>query len=297
MVDRVDVKLGWSCNNRCRFCVQGDKRRRYADRSTAEALTLLEEARASADEVVLTGGEVTIREDLVELARGASRLRFRVIQVQTNGRRLADDRLVEALLEAGVTEFSPALHAPLAEAHDWLTRAPGSFRETVRGILNVKRRGGRVVTNSVVTRSTTRLLPDLGRLLVRLGVDQYQLAFPHPLGSAAEAFDSIVPPLTLAAPWIRAGLDPGIAAGIPVMTEAVPLCFLPGYEAYAAELIMPRTRVFDAVGVLDDYSVYRLTEGKAKGPPCRSCRLEPECEGPWREYPERFGWGELCPVR
>jgi MoaA/NifB/PqqE/SkfB family radical SAM enzyme len=299
MVDRVDVKLGWSCNNRCRFCVQGRKRERFVDRGTAEALRLLDEARAAADEVVLTGGEVTLRADLPELVRHAAALGFRVIQVQTNGRRLADEALCDALLAAGVTEVSPALHGPTAESHDWLTRAPGSFKETARGIVNVKRRGGRVVTNSVVTRSTAALLADLGRLLVRLGVDQYQLAFPHPLGSAAEHFDSVVPRFEIVAGDLRAGLEPGIRAGIPVMTEAVPLCILTeSHRRYAAESIMPRTRIFDAEGVvLDDYSVYRVREGKAKGPPCAECARNAECEGPWREYPERFGWDELSPFR
>jgi molybdenum cofactor biosynthesis enzyme MoaA len=293
MVDRVDVKLGWSCNNRCRFCVQGDKRHRYADRDTRAALALLDEAREAADEVVLTGGEVTLRSDLPGLIRHARDLGFRVIQVQTNGRRLASEAVCDALLEAGATEISPALHAPRPEAHDYLTRSAGSFRETVRGIINAKRRGARVVTNTVVTRSTYRLLGELGRLLVRLGVDQYQLAFPHPLGTAAEGFDAVVPRLSLIAPYLARGLEPGIAAGRRVMTEAVPYCFLASYEEHAAERIMPRTRVFDAESVLADYSTYRKTEGKAHGPPCRGCRWELECEGPWREYPERLGWDEL----
>lgn len=308
MVDRVDVKFGWSCNNRCRFCVQGDKRRRFADRTTAEARRLLEEARAAADEVVLTGGEVTLRADLPELARHAGELGFRIIQIQTNGRRLADEALCDALLGAGVTEFSPALHGPGPASHDHLTRAPGSFRQTVRGIVNLKRRGARVITNSVITRSTARLLGELGALLVRLGVDQYQLAFPHPVGSAGVGpdargegfanFSSVVPRLSLLAPHLRAGLEPGIRAGVPALTEAVPLCFLRGLERHAAEGAgrMPWTRVFDAEGVLADYREYRLAEGKAKGPPCEACGAAERCEGPWREYPERFGWDEFVPV-
>jgi hypothetical protein len=77
------------------------------------------------------------------------------------------------------------------------------------------------------------------------------------------------------------------------MTEAVPYCFLAGYEQYAAERIMPATRIYDATSILEDYSVYRVVEGKAKGPPCRDCAWEAECEGPWREYPEHFGWDEF----
>jgi hypothetical protein len=81
------------------------------------------------------------------------------------------------------------------------------------------------------------------------------------------------------------------------MAEAVPLCILRGRESYAAEWIIPDAAVFDAEGTIDDYRAFRLGEGKAKGPRCRSCLLDSVCEGPWREYPERFGWTEFEPRR
>ena len=74
--DRVDVKLGFSCNNRCLFCVQGDKRHRVGDLKTAEIRERLKDARQHADNVVFTGGEVTLRRDLVELVAFAKSLGF-----------------------------------------------------------------------------------------------------------------------------------------------------------------------------------------------------------------------------
>ena len=50
-----------------------------------------------------------------------------------------------------------------------------------------------------------------------------------------------------------------------------------------------------AEGVIEDYRDYRLSEGKAKGPNCKSCRFDSECEGPWREYSDRYGWAEFLP--
>ena len=68
---RLDLKLGFSCNNRCLFCVQGDKRARLEDRSTEALIAELTDARPQCDEVVLTGGEVTIRKDLPAVVRAA----------------------------------------------------------------------------------------------------------------------------------------------------------------------------------------------------------------------------------
>lgn len=295
-VRRIDVKTGFQCNNRCRFCVQGDKRFQFADRSTSEVKALLAEGRRDADEVVFTGGEVTIRKDLPELVRYARDRGFRVIQIQTNGRMLSHRPFVEKLVEAGVTEFGPALHAPSADIHDALTRADGSFRQTVKGVRIVKDLGMPIVMNSVITKANFRCLPELAQLFVALAVDQFQFAFVHPLGTAAKNFDQIVPRLSEIQPYVLRGLDLGVAAGVRCMTEAIPLCFLPGMEDFAAEAIIPRTKIFDAKMVVDDYTEFRLQHGKTKGDVCDRCRLNDRCEGPWREYPEHYGWGEFNPV-
>jgi len=294
---RVDVKVGFSCNNRCLFCVQGDKRHKVGDFSTDEVLKTLAEARATADSIVFTGGELTIRKDVVDLVRHAKSLGFGVIQIQTNGRMLAYPEVVDRLIESGANEFSPALHGHIAALHDWLTGSPGSFDQTCAGIKNVKARGRYVLTNSVITRSNFRHLADLARLLVSLGVDQYQLAFVHPVGSAGAHFDAIVPRLSMIEPYVKAGLTVGIKAGRSVMTEAIPYCFMGGFERHVAERIIPRTKIFDAGFVVEDYTEFRLTEGKAKGPDCPRCIHVRYCEGPWKEYPEKLGWDEFKPVR
>lgn len=296
-IRRIDVKTGFQCNNRCRFCVQGDKRFEHPDRSTAEVKELLERGRADADEVVFTGGEVTIRDDLPELVSHARELGFRIIQLQTNGRMLSHRPTLEALVAAGATEVSPAIHGPNDAIHDALTQAPGSFRQTVRGIRHAKSLGLPVIINSVITQQNVPHLPAMAELFVALDAAQFQFAFVHPLGTAARHFEEIVPRLSDVSPQVLRALAVGIGAGVRCMTEAVPLCFLPGHEELAAEAIMPRTKIFDAQMVVEDYTELRQQEGKAKGPPCQQCRLDDRCEGPWREYPEHYGWDEFEPVR
>jgi len=70
-----------------------------------------------------------------------------------------------------------------------------------------------------------------------------------------------------------------------------------GYEDHVAERIIPRTRIYDAEAVIADYTRARRDEGKARGPSCRPCLWHDVCEGPWREYPEIFGWDEFVPVK
>ncbi len=296
MDTRLDLKIGFACNNRCRFCVQGDKRHEVAPPETGDLRRELEDARGGAQGVVFTGGEPTLRDDLLELVALAAQLGYRPVQIQSNGRMFASREACQRLIDAGATEFSPALHGPLPALHDWLTRAPGSFAQTTAGIRNLKRLGQYVLTNSVVVRANFRNLPALARLLVQLGVDQFQFAYVHPVGTAGEALTAVVPRMELAAPYLMEGLRVGRAAGVPVVTEAVPYCILPGFEEHVVESRIPSTRVVDAGVVVEDYRQYRLHEGKLKGPDCPGCRWFEACEGPWREYPERYGFGEFRPV-
>ena len=292
---RLDLKVGFSCNNRCIFCVQGDKREYVDDRGTSEVREILAEQRSRASGVVFTGGEATIRNDLIELVSAARDLDYQTIQIQTNGRRLSYLPYAKALIAAGATEFSPALHGSTPAIHDSLTRARGAFRQVVQGIRNVRSLGVPVITNTVVVKQNLTDLPALATLLVHLGVQQLQLAFIHPAGAAEHHFEEVVPRFTDAMPYIHRALDIARAAGTPAFTEAVPFCFMKGYEDFVVEGRIPDTCVVDAPMIIDDYTEYRWTEGKAKGAPCQECTFRGVCEGPWREYPEQYGWAEFAP--
>ncbi|MBI5622575.1 MAG: radical SAM protein [Elusimicrobia bacterium] len=296
-IQRIDLKVGFQCNNLCKFCVQGDKRERLPAKALDELLRSLSDGRASgADGVVFTGGEPTLHPGILALVRKAKALGYRNIQLQSNGRSFCYPGTVAKLMAAGANEFGPSLHGSRAEIHDFLTGAKGSFLQTVAGMKNVKKAGARLITNSVVTKCNYRDLPDLAKLLVSLGVDQYQFAFMHVTGRAAQNREWLTARKTIIEPWVKKGLDVGIKTGRIVMTEAIPYCFMSGYEDYVAEKVIPRTKIYDADAVIEDFTQTRRNEGKTKGPKCPECRWFSACEGPWREYPEMFGWDEFIPV-
>ena len=294
---RLDIKVGFSCNNLCRFCVQGEKRKHYRPKTKEEVFEILEK-NTSYTGIVFTGGEPALHPHLLEMIIRARQLGYRYIQVQTNGRMFAYRDFCRKVIDAGATEISPALHGHCQQLHDYLTRSPGSYQQTITGIKNLKAFGVKVVTNTVITRSNFRNLEQIAQLLVRLDVDQYQLAFVHPVGSAGEGanFESVVPRFEMIMPYVYRALEVGIAAGKVVMTEAIPYCFMNGYEDYIAEKVIPDTRIFDAEQTIEDYRKYRLESGKARGEPCLQCKKQQWCEGPWREYPEKFGWEEFKPI-
>jgi len=290
---RLDIKLRFQCNNRCVFCVQGDKRETEPCRSPENVADLLAERRGTCDSVVFTGGEVTLREDLIDQIRHAKSLRYRSIQIQTNGRRMSYTPYLDALIEAGATELAPALHGADAKTHDTLTRAKGAFRQTVRGIRHAQRRGLPVVLNSVIVQSNVAQLPAMVRLFISLGVRQSQFAFVHALGTAEQLFDTVVPRYRHVMPYLREALLLGERAGLIMMAEAVPLCLMPGLERFVSEATMPETTIIDSKLTIESYADWRQAEGKAHGDVCTACTWRQRCEGPWREYPAAFGWEEF----
>jgi len=122
-----------------------------------------------------------------------------------------------------------------------------------------------------------------------------QLALVHPVGTAAELFDEVVPRISDAATAVAAAIVRGRELGMRVVVEAMPPCLLRGLEDAIVEATIPETTVVDLDGEAFAFSEWRRNEGKAKGPQCAACARADRCEGPWREYPQRFGWGEYTP--
>lgn len=298
MENRLDLKVGYNCNNYCRHCVIGDKRFFTPDRTTRQIKDVLDEERNSYGEVVFTGGEFTIRKDCIELMAYAANLGYSIL-VQTNARRFAYASFCDEFIAAGagrIITVTGALLSANPDCHNYLTGVD-SYRQTVKGLSNLKERGQRISINTVVSKVNFRTFPDLAKFLVRLGVDVYQYAFVHCLGNAEKNILSVLPKKSLAMPFIKMGIDIGRAAGVPVYVEAVPFCLMRGYEMHVAENYMPnQVKLNDVTNTVTDFDFVRKTYEKEKAPSCRKCACFNTCEGPWIQYPRMYGWKEFVPI-
>jgi cyclic pyranopterin phosphate synthase len=292
---RADLKTGTTCNSNCVFCVIGDQLF-TGDRSTEACIAELRESRKTCVDVVFTGAEVSIRPDFFHLLRAAKRLGYERIQIQTNGRIFVYREFCERAIAAGANEFAPAIHGHIAKLHDGLTRAPGSFAQIVAAIRHMVELGVPVISNTVVTKQNAKHMPALAQMLVDLGVAQFQLAFPHPTGHAATYFGGVVPRMAEVAAYVHAALDIGRRAGVLGMAEAMPYCMMAGHEDQVGELHIPPTEIVYDGYVVPDYASDRMDRGKVRFAQCATCRFEPICEGPWKEYPARMGDAEFVPV-
>ena len=99
---------------------------------------------------------------------------FKKIQIQTNGRRLADRDYIRHLVDCGVNEFFVSIQG-LEAVHDAVARVPGAFQETLEGIRHLKEFNANVISNTVLTRASLPDVSELFALLLSEGVNEIQL--------------------------------------------------------------------------------------------------------------------------
>jgi MoaA/NifB/PqqE/SkfB family radical SAM enzyme len=268
------VFLTYKCNNNCRFCSAGIlKDNIYHEPETEYVFRRTKEIRKSTDEVVLTGGEPTIHKDFFKILNFTKRLDFRTIQIQTNGRMFSYKEFARKAGGKGI-EFMVSLYGP-EKVHDYLTRVPDSFNQTVKGIENLKKENQYVIGNVVVTKENYRHLPYLVELLVKLKVDRIQLCFVEPVGYAF-VDDKIIPTLTEVCEHTHNAMERAENTGVILTTEGFPLCFMRGCESHASGI---------------------QSEEKVKSYMCKECKDLTVCEGIWKYYAMKYGFNELRPKK
>jgi hypothetical protein len=111
-------------------------------------------------------------------------------------------------------------------------------------------------------------------------------------------YDEVVPSFRKAEPFIHKALDMAKESGTKAMVEAIPFCFMAGYEDYVSELYIPTNVELRDIGrTVSDFGPVKIVTDKKKGPKCRNCKYDLVCEGPWKEYPEKQGFDDFKPVK
>jgi MoaA/NifB/PqqE/SkfB family radical SAM enzyme len=165
------IPLWYGCNSDCVICMLSSLEDRLAavpfDQFRALVVKLVNDGRRR--NLILSGGEVTTFAYLERYVEFAASLKwFSRIQIQTNGRRLADPDYLRRLIDAGVNEFFISLHGP-EEVHDAISRRPGAYREVMAALENLSRHAGiGIITNTVWTRLNSGCAAPLLSQIARL---------------------------------------------------------------------------------------------------------------------------------
>ena len=180
MVSAMEKDGSWHCNQKCLHCyAAGQPMGETPELSTEQwktALALLR--KANIPQVTFTGGEPTLRSDLVELVQAAA---WFVTRLNTNGRLLTPE-LCAGLYEASLDSVQVTLYSAEGNIHNQLVGTNG-FNDTVQGIRHAVEAGLIVSVNTPLCSLNTHYAETL-RFAHSLGVRYATCSGLIPSGSA-----------------------------------------------------------------------------------------------------------------
>ncbi len=293
-----EILLNYSCNASCLFCSQRDYDR-TKKASFNEIIKQIYKAKKDGyTKLGLSGGEPTLRSDLIKIIKTAKKIGFKFIRIQTNGILLEDYEFAKSLVEAGLTycKFSFTSHIP--ELHNTLIRKALAWEKAMKGLENMKQLKVRIGNNILVNKYNIPTIEKTVEFLLYKGVSNFVIIYPIYTGSMYINRKNL-----------------GISLGeckkhflnlIKIMEKHnlsdeilflnVPPCFLEEHYQQAIGLSPFNTLVTSPDGKKIDLDE-KSDEEKIKGKICKRCMLYERCKGVDRKYIEIFGWKDFVPLK
>jgi uncharacterized Fe-S cluster-containing radical SAM superfamily protein len=290
----LDVILGYDCNLACDYCTITPAMRRRA-LTSAQVLAAMRRARHDGfEDMAFTGGEPTIRGDLLGLLNAARSLGFVGRKVQTNGLMLGQGDNAARLVAAGATRVHLSVHTHEPAAYDALVRSPGAYERMLLGLDAVLATGSPLVVDLILKADTYSKLPEAVVWLHARGVRAVDLWFVSLTDGNADNIGSL-PRMSEVVPVMARAFAAARAQAMTLRSLHVPRCLLGPDHPHAFDPGAARVRVLtpDACFDLRDS---RLA-GQVQVPACRGCEFEAVCPGLRTDYLAVFGDGEVAAAR
>lgn len=274
----LQIRPNSDCRNHCAFCATADGAGQ-PNMTLGEIATNLDWFRSNrgVNEVVLSGGEVTAREDFADLVELLRSRHLKLVTVISNGQSWSRERVAacRGAIDRVVISLSPQ------NAADWGS-AGGPTGRARSSVVRLQEAGIRVQTNTVMLRTNLGVLEEVASQLREWNVFAPTLTFLYPFGSAAAARQQLVPSWSEAGPLLLkllATLEP-----LGPKIKNIPPCYL----GEAARFCSKTTQRFlvEARRQLENHALIPPFVGMEFFEPCDGCPSRPRCDGFWRVYLE-----------
>lgn len=181
------------CNLRCSYCFMNAGASGYVYEPSLEDLKkIMKQAREAkpvpSKAIQITGGEPTVRDDLVEIIKAARELGFRHVQLNTNGLKLAESlEYCDEIVEAGVNTIYMSFDGVTKNSNPWI-------EENKKAIENLRAVDFHsVVLVPVVTKSNLSEMPEVVKFASRnidviRGINFQPISFCGRLQNVTEDF-------------------------------------------------------------------------------------------------------------
>ncbi len=295
------IKVGYACNENCTFCHTADMRH-IDDTSDRVAWKIDRAKRLGYSMVVLSGGEPTLRPELLAWARRVASMGLDFGLV-TNGLLLSYPHVTDELIERCRLRYVyMSMHGGTKAVHRSVVRAD-TFDQAMGAVKLLHARVPDLTVNCVITTANVDHLRSFVDALLPFPDLTIKLSMTQPKGAASndkKAFDVIMPLVERCADRVQDAIDYGLskvplgAKGPRFAHDGVPFCLLPGHEARYDDL---KTHRFAAMIEVDEDDFVPVDDvAKVHTDRCAPCSIKGACPGLYRGYHEVYGDAALKPV-
>lgn len=164
--NRMDISLSYKCNNKCSHCYL-DKNDENSSLSTEDWKKVIDKLwKIGIPQVVFTGGECTLRKDLVELITYSNKF---VTGIITNGTNITKQYARE-LKNSELDWIQITLDSYKERTHDLMQGRKGAYKQTVEGIKSCVGVGLQTSINITITKKNKNDIKGLLDLADEMGV-------------------------------------------------------------------------------------------------------------------------------
>jgi len=306
------INIDERCNENCAFCVvKGENRGKFGSMSKEEAKRIIKDFINSGGRgIVFTGGEPTLRDDLLEIIEYAEQFKMlHSISIITNGTRISDEKCLKSIISAdkrNIINFCISLHSHKEKISELLTRTKGTFKRTITGIENIIEKGIKLSIYQVITSKNYQDLLGFAKFLNKNypEIKDITFAYPFPQGNAL-LNDWIFAKLSSLRPYFLKALKFLSKEGYRVNIASCgqfPLCTIPGFEEKVLDpLFWSEENISGVVGEKSFHEFEMVSKEwvdqyKNKSQECKKCILNKYCQGFWKKYIDLFGFAGLRPI-
>lgn len=289
------LRTGYSCNNKCIHCFVENKKN--IDDLSEETLKHTIDTIPKGSTVCFTGGEPTVRTDLLSLLKYSKKKGF-LNSIQTNGFKLGNIEYFKTL-EPYIDSIVIPIHSNDMNIFDRITQVPGSGFQTIKAFEHIiDSKNIIVTTQTVINQLNYKTLKNTFDFIQNKNPNSMTLTFPHPYGSAYST--DVVPTYSDAAPFIKSVLKEYASL---MHTHYIPRCYLYPYHNIVVNVDEHDDGNMVKLGIdftgrkweKVDYGAY-IQNSKIKDVSCVSCVFNHECNGIWSEYKELYGFLDIMPI-
>ena len=171
------------CSNSCVFCgFQKNVPLSKIRSQVADSYkNLIDFKKQGIKNIVISGNDPLEYEDIIQIIEHIKKSGFQFIIIETNGLRLSDEHFLDEFIKSGINKLEIPLYGSNSKIHDSVTRTPGSFARTLKGIKGVLKKAPDIkirISSLILQQNKNNLLDLIDLVKGELKIDSLNFSVP-----------------------------------------------------------------------------------------------------------------------